>query len=210
MAEDDWEIIPHKVIAELRDEVGLLKERLEHPDATAKDVLTSMVELKGHIVQLSAIFKSALEETKTDTGIDKTHQMLMARLDELSMQHRELLEQNKQIARAMVAIADMVEGGDRSKPMPTPPPKHVWSKPAPRAIPPPPPTQPFGKQDMQTVEDFMKPTPSRHAAPPAPPREMAPPSRGMPPPPSGSMPPPPPAFGAPPEHKGLFGKIFKK
>ena len=126
------------------------------------------------------LFKTALHQVKTEEeeiNIGKMLQSLHNKLENIE-------KQNEQLARGVVAVADMVEAAVKparpAPPRPVPPPRAAPPMPAPHFIP--------------------------REAPPAPPK-MPPPPRGMPPPPG--FPPPP---GAPSEEpkKGLFGKIFKK
>src|SRR3989344_6174855 len=59
---EDWEIVPHQILAELRDEVHVLKEKLSQP-STKLDMVTAMNDLKKSILDMHAGFQAALEQT---------------------------------------------------------------------------------------------------------------------------------------------------
>lgn len=182
MPEEDWELIPHKVLADLRDEVHLLKEKLNQP-STRTDAIKSNDELRKSIQQMQKVFETALSQVDKEEDSD-----VSKRLEAIE-------KQNEQIAKALVSIVDMVEGKSRPK-IPSPP-TYAPEPPrmnAPVNIPPPP-ARPIQTQKMPSF-------------PPRPPRRM--PKVDMneprfPPPPPMGMPPPPPL----PEKKGLLGKLFK-
>ena len=96
MDDEEWEVIPHKILADLRDEVHLLKEKISQP-STRKDMSDAMVDLKQSIDQMQSIFKVALETTEKDSNAE-----IMAKLATIE-------KQNEQIAQALVSIADLVE-----------------------------------------------------------------------------------------------------
>ena len=185
MPEEDWELIPHKVLADLKDEVHILKEKLNQP-STRKDVVKSNDELRKSIQQMQKVFETALSRVDKDEDND-----VMKRLSDIE-------KQNEQIAKALVTIADMVEGKSPAQiprpaplPMSTPSMSPMSSSPA---IPPPP----------RLTRPILPPK----KFPPSPPRRM--PRADMlgsdlPPPPPMGLPPPPPLPGK----KGLLGKLFK-
>src|SRR3989338_1029195 len=96
MDEEEWEVIPHKILADLRDEVHILKEKISQP-STRKDMVDSMIDLKRSIDQMHSIFKTALE-----TGEKDNTQDVMAKLVAIE-------KQNEQIAQALVTVAELVE-----------------------------------------------------------------------------------------------------
>ena len=140
MDEEEWEVIPHKILADLRDEVHVLKEKISQPN-TRKDMVDAMVELKKSIDDMHGIFKTALETV----GKDNTEEILK-RLSAIE-------KQNDQIAQALVSVADLVENKREmpsmampsmpAPPMPmrAPPPRPRQAPPAfaPSSLPPPPP-----------------------------------------------------------------------
>lgn len=203
MPEDEWEFVPHKILADLRDEVQGLKDKLTQP-ATNKELFDSMGDLKNSIKQLHDLFGTALSQMRTEEeemNVGKTLQRLTDKLEILE-------KQNEQIAKAMVAIADMVKEIEK---------RHEAPSMSQRVPFPPRPAQPAAAP----YRPMLRPAPSRPGAPPMPapmqlPEEpMMPEPEFAPPPmmPGPGMPPlPPPPLSMPPtpEKKGILGKLFRK
>ena len=203
MPEEDWELIPHQILADLRDEVQALKKKLDQP-STRKEVIKSNDELRKSIQQMQKVFEQALSQVEKEEDSD-----VMKLLEKIE-------KQNNHIAKTLASITEGVDG-KMTKPSP---------KPAPLPMAPPPvlpqpqpafqprPTLPQPPQIPRTLAPppFVRITPKK-PFPPRPPRRMPyleepsflpPPRMGLPLPPMG-LPPPPPV----PEKKGLLGKLFK-
>lgn len=165
--EEEYELLPHKEIEELKDELRKLKEFEITP---TKKLRVSLLELNTKLDKLLKIFDEAQHMIKSEE-IGMTYKERMKPVVE---KMDKILEQNADIAEGIVAIADMVkemkegkapaeeeEEGLEAPEMPDfgPEPPFTPSGPAP-GIPPPgmPPMPPRGP---------MPPTPT---APPAPPR----------------------------------------
>src|SRR3989344_2757583 len=123
MDEEEWEVIPHKILADLRDEVHILKEKISQP-STRKDMVEAMTELKQSIDNMHSIFKVALESTEKDNNKE-----IMSKLSLIE-------KQNEQLAQALVSIADIVENKKemtdfRIPPSMTPPPMQAMKPPMP-------------------------------------------------------------------------------
>lgn len=184
----DYEILPHKEIMELREELQKLKSK-----PTEKTLQLSMVELTAKIDKLIDIFEEARQEIKIEEGgltFQEKMKPLMERMEKV-------LEQNSQIAEGIVAVADLIgeikdSVGEPSKSKKTEP---DFSKPP---------------QDMSEFDDSGSSdmSPSRSGPPPMPPQPGVPPSPRQGPPPGppapGGLPPMPPPPGAPPKKRGLF------
>ena len=185
--EEEYEIVPHQILADLRDEIDELKKRLAKPEEeVGKELLASMAELKLSLHDLLTIIKKAEEEMrKEEKGVD-----LGRAINNLTKKVDELGHQNEEIAAALVSLGDTVDQmSKRPAPAPMMPPPRPAPMPPPRA-PPMPPPQP-------------KPLPPEPEMPPGPPGPMPPPPMGMPPPPP--MGPP-----EPEKKKGFLGSLFKK
>ncbi len=182
--DENWEIIPHKILADLRDEVQALKDKLSKPEEPQKELLASIAGLQKSIAQLQGVFQGALQEMKTEEDSaheGKAHQDILARLIEVS-------GQNTQIAKAIVAIADMVEEMNRKMSVPRPaPPQRMMS----------PPRSPPFPQPLPAIDEPPFPEDLQQQAPRMPSRMPLPPRRG-------------PDLPPPPEKKRLFGGLFKK
>ena len=144
--EEEYELLPHKEIEELKTELRRLKE---FEFAPAKKMQVSLVELNQKLDRLLAVFDEAMHAVRTEEG-GLTFQEKMKPLVE---KMNKILDQNASIAEGMVAIADMgkelrdkIEGNEEEEaapvapplviPLPVPPPLF------PRAPMPPPPRFP--------------------------------------------------------------------
>jgi len=148
---DDYEILPHKLLEDLKFDVEALKKRLTEPDTKSNELILEIETLKDSVHELNTIFKEALEETKEE-DVFKSIQLLNERMDAV-------VTQNETIAKGMIAIADKVDGFmDNFQKAPRPqmssmaqsaPPMNNFSQRAPPGMPPapgdmPPPPSPNG------------------------------------------------------------------
>jgi len=188
---EDYEIIPHQILSDLRDEIEAVKQRLATPvGELEKEMLASMAELKNSINQLNAMVKQASKEVAQEekTGAAFQLKRLNDKMDKMG-------SQNQQIASALLSVANMVERALK-KPIPMPPPK------------------PMGPPRMEMPKPMPPPGPMPPPRAPMPPEPMPP--GPMPPEPSmgGMSPPPgpelPPGAEFEPKKKGLLGMLFKK
>lgn len=101
MTDDDYELLPHQVIGDLKDEVEALKKKLSAPDTKMNELILEIETLKDGIHELNTIFQRALQEIKGEDD-DKKIQDLTTKVDSI-------LTQNETIAKGMVAIADKVD-----------------------------------------------------------------------------------------------------
>ena len=100
-AEEDYEILPHQLLADLKSEVEALKKKLAQPDAKANEVILEMESLKDSIQELNTIFQKALEQTKEE-DLAKVIKIINQKVDTA-------VTQNETIAKGMVAISDKLE-----------------------------------------------------------------------------------------------------
>lgn len=161
--EDEYELIPHKEIVELKDE---LKKLHDNPPTPNKHLQISMDDLAKKIDNLVNVFEKAMHTMTEDEGgatFKERMQPILHRMDKV-------LEQNAQIADGIVALADLVaELKENSE-------AHQQHNPGSlsRTMPPPPGSMPS--------------PPGEFPPPPA----FPPPPQGSPHPPLSGMPPPPP------------------
>ncbi len=110
---EDYELLPHRDIVELREELRKLRVQ-----PSEKTLQISMVELATKIDRLIDIFEEAKEMIKVEEGA----LTFQEKIRPLIMRVEKVLEQNSQIAEGVVAIADMVNelkeivGGKPSRP----------------------------------------------------------------------------------------------
>ena len=95
------EILPHKLLSELHNDVESIKKKMVSPEAKAQELVLEIESLKESIHELTTIFQKALEEMKED-DISKTLATMQEKLDAT-------LKQNETIARSMLVISDKVD-----------------------------------------------------------------------------------------------------
>ena len=217
MKEDDF--IPYKDISELKKE---LEGKLVFKEHSKKELEDPFEKLIGKIDTMMDVFAAASEQMKNEsTGNEgKKHDLIISKLDKI-------IDQNKTIAEAMVAIVEMVKGDvadrmeahePREEPRIFKPARQEWPKepmmPVPPAEPMMPRPQPRQMQQMNLMPAGMPDMGEMHDMGP----ELPHPEQGMHD--LGDMPPmesSPPDFNFPeddfpldePKKKGLFG-MFKK
>jgi len=96
MADDDYDLLPHQEIEELKRQVQELKTRSDK--SSSQEIVKSLDQLTRAMDSMLRLFTEASQEVKGD---DKEHEQIAEKLDEV-------MEQNKTIAEGMVAVLDMV------------------------------------------------------------------------------------------------------
>ncbi len=104
MADDDYDLLPHRQINELKGLVQDLKNKVDR--ASPKDLIDSMDALTKSIDSLMALFRQAADEMRYEEKEEilsggSEHKAINEKLDRI-------LEQNKIIADGMVAVSNMV------------------------------------------------------------------------------------------------------
>ncbi len=182
--EDEYELLPHKEIVELKDELRRLKSM---PTGSGKDI--PLGDLSEKIDRLLEIFTDAMHQMKIEEGGISFHEKMKPFSDKMN----KILEQNSEIAEGIVALADIMNEVKTNveEKMSAPRLGMPRSSVRPRLAP----TPGIGPQPGMPIggpPPGLKPM----SAPPRPPAPGAP--QGMPG--MGGMPPVPP----PPKKKGLF------
>jgi len=138
MVDDDYDLMPHKQIIELKRQMQELKGKVD--TASPKELIDSMDSLTNSIGSLMELFRQTADELKFEekegsfSGVND-HKSMNEKLDKI-------IEQNKIIADGMVTISDMVNKDIHKKPI----------IPQPQIHPPP-------KQDFQPEPQFDQPMP---------------------------------------------------
>ena len=176
MVDEDYEIISHKEVARLKQELKSLKEG---------ELTASNKEISHKLNQMIDIFKEASIMMKDEKSSKDSHNEIMDKLDKL-------LDQNQKIAEGVLAVADMI-----SKPSPAkvePQPIHPGSQSVPEPLnmpgkpmpsgpmpsgPMPPRPMPSGPMHPEPLNAPIPPKPIRKGIPPAPTPENFP-NPGMP------------------------------
>ena len=139
--EDEYELLPHKEIEDLKDELAKLKE---FEIAPSKKLQVSLLELNTKLDKLITIFEDATHEMRVEEGGLSFTEKMKPLLEKMN----KILEQNSEIASGILALADMVKElkeGKEEAPrvvseqmtftMPEMPPMRPMSAPAPRTAP---------------------------------------------------------------------------
>jgi len=217
--EEEYELLPHKDIVELREELRKLKSM---PPEAGKHAEASYEELTEKMDNLLEIFK----EAERTIGVEEGAATFKEKMAPIVEKMNKILQQNSEIAEGIVALADIMneikdklEVGVIYKAKEAERMKREEEEPEEKG----PMFGPPGMPPMPRGPGGPMPTPGVPPPPPPgapPPRGPgAPPPGGMPPPlprPGAPMPPPPgaaprpgpmpPPPGAPPKKKGLFGR----
>ncbi len=101
MTDDEYELLPHQLLADLKYDVEALKKKLNEPETKTNELILEIESLKDSIHDLNSIFQKALAETRGE-DIVKTVQKLNENINEV-------VNQNETIAKGMIAISDKLE-----------------------------------------------------------------------------------------------------
>ncbi len=168
--EDEYELLPHKEIEELKRELQNLKEFEITP---SKKMQVSVLELNKKLDKLLTIFEDASHQVKVEEGGLSFAEKMTPLLEKMN----KILEQNAEIASGILAVADMVKEV-RGGPVRRQAPKMRIPPGAPRAfepiagppIPPPPRTAPpRAAPPVAPPRPPVPPAPMRTPTPPTPP-----------------------------------------
>lgn len=106
----EYEILPHKEIKDLKDELAKLKEYEVTP---TRKLQISILDLNNKLDKLITIFEEAMHGIRVEEGGLKFEEKMRPVLERMN----KILEQNKDIADGMVAIADMVKEMKKTGPI---------------------------------------------------------------------------------------------
>ena len=100
--EEEYELVPYKEISELKSELQKLRDV---PIPSSKKMQITMDELALKMDRMVAIFEQASHEMRTEEG-GMTFEERMRPIIEKT---NKVLEQNSEIAKGIVALADLIE-----------------------------------------------------------------------------------------------------
>ena len=64
MVDEEYELLPHKLLADLKDDVEMLRKKLNQPETKINELILEIESMKDSIHELNNVFQNALEETK--------------------------------------------------------------------------------------------------------------------------------------------------
>lgn len=174
--DEDYEILPHQLLNDLKEEVEGLKKKLTQPDSKINELILEIESMKDSIHELNTIFQQALKETQEED--------VMKNIKDINDKLSDVISQNETIAKGMLAISDKVDDfiskQDLSKATPEP------------TI--------FAPSGMIHHDMGMPPMSGPGRMAPTPSMDFGDNFNG----PEVNFPPPPPGMGTPPKRKGLF------
>ena len=113
MAEDEeYELVPHKIVSELKREVEELKQNPLGSTSSGNDLQSSMNALAHGINDLLTLFKDATDQMRME---EKDSQVLSKRMEPMIEKLDVLIDQNHKIAKGILAVADMLKDHLRNK-----------------------------------------------------------------------------------------------
>ncbi len=150
---DEYALVPEKEVRRLREDIDSIKKN-PLGSLGGNDLVESIKNLNAAINSLTELFKTAAEELKIE---ERETQTIATKVEPLLEKIDLIMDQNKKIARGIVAVADMLGGVEEEKPAfsPRPPvftsrqgPMMPPSLPPPPAMPPAPPAPPAPRKGL--------------------------------------------------------------
>lgn len=102
MMADDYELISHREVQKLKEDLNKLKEG--HP--VSSDMKQSIRELNDKLGSLIEIFDSAVENLRVE---DKETELISEKINPIIQKLEEIDDQNKKLAQGMVALNTLVD-----------------------------------------------------------------------------------------------------
>jgi len=111
--DEDWELMPHHQIENIKRDVERLKKNPFAGTSSGGDLLEAIDKLNSNINELMEIFKMAHEEmgTKEIRGEDENIEKLSKKVDRLA-------DENRKIAQGIIGLADLVKRNVPHQPQP--------------------------------------------------------------------------------------------
>jgi uncharacterized phage infection (PIP) family protein YhgE len=103
--DEDYDMVPHNEIIRLKKEMEALK-------SGSGNIQKPMEELSNNLNKMISIFNTAVDELKLEK---QEEEFTAKKLDPINEKLDNIIEQNKQIAEAIVAVVDMVK--EKPKPI---------------------------------------------------------------------------------------------
>ena len=108
MPGDEYELMPERKLSSMKKELDDFRKKAQNVDTNTglpRETVSSLENLNKSIGSLLGLFQTATEELKLE---ERDQSLISKKLDPLMKKVDILLDQNEKIAKAIVAIADMV------------------------------------------------------------------------------------------------------
>ena len=69
MVDEEYELLPHKLLADLKDDVEMLRKKLNQPETKINELILEIESMKDSIHELNTVFAKALDETNEEDHI---------------------------------------------------------------------------------------------------------------------------------------------
>ena len=102
---EEYELVPRSKVQDLQKQLEVLKKSPLAATPSGNELTQSMNKLSVHLESLLGLFKEASEEMKKE---ERDSESVVKKLDPLMEKLDMVVEQNKKIAKAILAISDMV------------------------------------------------------------------------------------------------------
>ena len=148
---DDYAMVPEREFLQMKKDVDQIKKDPLAAYQEKSDLLKAMQDLTKMLGDLNSIFQKATEELRLE---ERESETIGKKIDPLFERMDMLIEQNKKIAKGIVAVADMLESkvAKEERPQmsePIPP-----FMPSPLTLPPMPPLSPNKTMPQQSKRLF--------------------------------------------------------
>ena len=101
-SQEEYELVPYKEINELKEELHKLKD---YPIPSSKKLQVTMDELAMKLDRMTAVLEEASHELHAEEGGLTFQEKMKPMMEKMN----KILEQNSEIAKGIVAVADLVE-----------------------------------------------------------------------------------------------------
>lgn len=113
VVEEEYEIMPHRTLQEIKDEVDQLKDMTASKDKRSqKEFKSSIKRLNDNITVLLDLFKEAGEGVKEEKEEEED---IKGNLEFLKSKIEKIEEENKTIAKGIVTVADMIKDWEKKQ-----------------------------------------------------------------------------------------------
>ncbi len=100
-SDDNYELVPYREIQDLKDELRRLKDV---PIPSTKKLQVTMDDLASKVDRITAIFEEAGHQIQVEEGGLTFQEKMKPLLEKMN----KVLEQNSEIAKGIVAVADLI------------------------------------------------------------------------------------------------------